>query len=159
MHAACDRARQWVSADVDDELSRFERVLLAAHTAACPSCREFHAATIAITTTLRTTPLERPERLIEIGRVRRRLRARVAPAVAAMAVVAVGLGSILASSELQSGSVGGSLGKRQSSSFAGVDAINQSMASGLGRASVKQQAPVVRTLQARLAGGPVLRER
>ena len=159
MHAACDRARQWVSADVDDELSRFERVLLAAHTASCPSCREFHAAAAAITTTLRTTPLERPERLIEIARVRRRIRARLAPAVAAMGVLAVGLGSMLASSELQSGSVGSSLSEGQSPSFVRVDAINRSMASGLGRASAQQQAPVVRTLQARLAGGPVLRER
>ena len=158
MHAACDRARQWVSADVDDELSRFERVLLAAHTAACPSCREFHAATIAITTTLRTTPLEQPERLIEIGRVRRRLRLRFAPAVAAMAVVAVGLGSMLASSELQSGPVGDSLAKRESSSVTGVDAINRSMASGIGRASAKPATVgPVRRLQ--VVGGPVFQER
>jgi predicted anti-sigma-YlaC factor YlaD len=157
MHAACDRARQWVSADVDGELSRFERVLLTAHTAACPSCREFHAATVAITTTLRSTPLERPERLIEIRRARRRIRARLAPAVAAMAVVAVGLGSLVASSELQSGSVGSSLGE-QNSSLARVDAINQSMASALERASA-QQAPVAVAPKPQLAGGPVLQER
>jgi predicted anti-sigma-YlaC factor YlaD len=159
MHAACDRARQWVSADVDDELSRFERVLLAAHTATCSSCREFHAAAIAITTTLRTTPLEQPERLIEIARVRRRLRLRFAPAVAAMAVMAVGLGSVLASSELQSGSVGSSLGgDRQSSSLAKVDAINRSMASGIGRAS-EQKVTVGPVRRLQVVGGPVLRER
>jgi predicted anti-sigma-YlaC factor YlaD len=158
MHAACDRARQWVSADVDGELSRFEGVLLAAHTAACPSCREFHAATLAITTTLRAEPLERPARQIEIRRVRRRLRARLAPAVAAMAVVAVGLGSVLASSDLQSGSVGSSLGKRQNSALARVDAINQSMVSALERASA-QQAPVALAPEPQQPGGPVLQER
>ena len=158
MHAACDRARQWVSADVDDELSRFERVLLAAHTAACPSCREFHAATVAITTTLRAEPLEQPTRRVEIRRVRRRLRARLAPAVAAMAVVAVGVGSILASSDVQSVSVGSSVGEPQSSTLARVDAINQSMASALERASA-QQATVTLAPEPQLAGGPVLQER
>jgi predicted anti-sigma-YlaC factor YlaD len=158
MHAACDRARQWVSADVDGELSRFEGVLLAAHTAACPSCREFHAATLAITTTLRTEPLERPARLIEIKRVRRRIRGRLAPAVAAMAVVAVGLGSLVASSDLQSGSVGSSLSGRQSSALARVDAINQSMASALERASA-QEATVAIAPKPQAAGGPVLQER
>jgi predicted anti-sigma-YlaC factor YlaD len=157
IHAACDRARQWASADVDGELSRFERVLLAAHTAACPSCREFHAATVEITNTLRTTPLEWPSRLIEIRRVRRRIRARLAPAVAAMAVVAVGLGSLVASSELQSGSVGSSLSGGQSSALSRVDAINQSMASALERASA-QQATVL-AQEAQQAGGPVLQER
>src|SRR5919108_5469365 len=95
MHAACERARHWISAEVDGELSRFERVLLDAHTAGCPAGREFHATTVAFTSALRAAPLERPERLIEIGRVRRRVRARLAPAVAALAVVPVGLGSIL----------------------------------------------------------------
>jgi predicted anti-sigma-YlaC factor YlaD len=152
MHAACDRARQYVSAEVDGELSVFERVLLRAHTAACSSCREFHAAALAITATLRAAPIEQPERPIEIGRMRRRVRVRFAPAVAAMAVVAVGLGSVLASSELQSGSVSGSLGERQSSPLASVDAINQSMASGIERA----QATVTSAEQPQQAGGPVL---
>jgi predicted anti-sigma-YlaC factor YlaD len=158
MHAACDRARQWVSSDVDGELSRFEGVLLAAHTATCPSCREFQAATLAITTTLRAEPLEQPARLIEIKRVRRRIRARLAPAVAAMAVVAVGLGSLVASSDLQSGSVGSSLSGPQSSALSRVDAINQSMASGLERASA-QQATVALAAKPQAAGGPVLQER
>ena len=158
MHAACDRARQWASADVDDELSRFERVLLGAHTAACPSCREFHAAAVAMTTTLRATPLERPTRLIEVRRARRRIRARLAPAVAAMAFVAVGLGSMLASSDVRSGSVGSSLGERPSSSLAGVDALNQSMASALERASAQQATGAVAP-QPQQAGGPVLQER
>ncbi len=93
MHAACDRARQWATAEVDGELSRFEIVLLRAHLDACPSCREFHAAVGGITETLRATPLQRLERAIEVKRLRWRVRSRLAPAAAAMAVAAVVLGS------------------------------------------------------------------
>ena len=92
---ACDRARQWATADLDGELSRFERVLLSAHLVDCPSCREFSTAIGGFTEMLRTAPLEQLERPIEIGRLRRRVGLRLAPAVAAMAVTVVGLGSIL----------------------------------------------------------------
>ena len=76
MHAACDRARQWATAEIDGELSRFEIVLLRAHLDACPSCREFHAAVGGITETLRATPLQRLERAIEVKRLRWRVRSR-----------------------------------------------------------------------------------
>ena len=102
MHAACDRAREWATAEIDGELSRFELVLLRAHLDACPSCREFHNAVGGITRTLRATPLERLERAIEVTRLRRRLRVRLAPAAAAMALAAVVLGSGVVSSELRS---------------------------------------------------------
>ena len=93
MHAACDRAREWATAEVDGELSRFELVLMRAHLDACSSCREFHTAIGGITRTLRATPLEHLERTIEVTRLRRRLRLRLAPAAAAMALAAVVLGS------------------------------------------------------------------
>jgi predicted anti-sigma-YlaC factor YlaD len=162
MHAACDRARGWATADVDGELSAFERVLLNAHLTDCASCREFHAAVEGFTDMLRAAPLERPARAIDIGRVGRRLRIplRVAPAVAAMAVTVVGLGSILASSDLRSSSVGGPIGAK--SEFAGLDTIN--LATAQARATMtRNTARPVRTLQARsarsLRGGPVIRER
>lgn len=157
MHAACERAREWVSADVDGELSRFERVLLSAHTAGCASCREFHDTTVAFTSVLRAAPLEHSERPIEVGRVRRRVRVRLAPAVAAMAVVAVGLGSMLASGELLSGSVSSvSLGaERQGSSFGAVDTINLATVSALER-NAAQPASSWRAPQ---PGGPVVQER
>src|SRR4249920_1731181 len=104
MHGNCDRARHWVSADVDGELSTFERVLLANHLAGCPACQEFRTSVSGLTRTLRTAPLERFNVAV-IGRVRRRAHLRVAPAVAAMAVAAVGLGSILASSDVRTRSV------------------------------------------------------
>jgi hypothetical protein len=38
---ACDRSRAWISLRLDDELSRFEHVLLGAHLALCSDCRKF----------------------------------------------------------------------------------------------------------------------
>src|SRR6476619_3682547 len=38
---ACDRSRAWISLRLDDELSRFEHVLLGAHLAMCRDCRRF----------------------------------------------------------------------------------------------------------------------
>src|SRR5215831_9945065 len=38
---ACDRSRAWISLRLDDELSKFEHVLLGAHLALCRDCRRF----------------------------------------------------------------------------------------------------------------------
>ena len=38
---ACDRSRAWISLRLDDELSKFEHVLLGAHMAMCRDCRRF----------------------------------------------------------------------------------------------------------------------
>ena len=163
MHAACDRARGWATADVDGELSSFERVLLSAHLDECTSCRGFHASVEAFTDLLRTAPPERLEHTIDIGRVRRHVRIsmRVAPAVAAMAVTIVGLGSVLASSDLRSRSVSDVAGRiGASSEFAGIDTMN--LATAEARAAETPAGPV-RTLQSRTArslrGGPVIRDR
>jgi predicted anti-sigma-YlaC factor YlaD len=104
VHGHCERSRQWASASVDGELSTFERALLADHLEHCASCREFSLVISDLTTALRAAPRERIEGL-SIGRVRRHVRLRLAPAAAAMAVAAVGLGSVLASVEIKGGSV------------------------------------------------------
>lgn len=162
MHAACDRARQWATADVDGELSRFEIVLLRAHLDACASCREFHAAVGGITKTLRATPLERLERAIEVKRLRWRVRARLAPAAAAMAVAAVVLGSGVVSSDLRSGSVGDA-----GPTVDGVARLSSSETMNLSKLQALTQPETgsdgLRTLAVRstgsLRGGPVVRER
>ena len=163
MHAACDRAREWATAEVDGELSRFELVLLRAHLDACPSCREFHTAIGGITRTLRAAPLERLERAIEVTRLRRRLRVRLAPAAAAMALAAVVLGSGLVSSELRSS---GSVQDAASSldgvagRLASVDTMNLSMNEALTTKSASGTSDrTVRRLQGSLRGGPVIGER
>jgi predicted anti-sigma-YlaC factor YlaD len=100
VHGKCDRARQWASLELDGELSSFERALLANHVAGCPSCKAFRAEIGGLTTALRAAPYE-PFGGIVLGRIRRRVGMRLAPAVAAMAVAAVGLGSLLASSSFR----------------------------------------------------------
>ena len=163
MHAACDRAREWATAEVDGELSRFELVLLRAHLDACPSCREFHTAVGGITRTLRATPLERLERAIEVTRLRRRLRVRLAPAAAAMALAAVVLGSGVVSSELRSsGSVQDAASSLDgvSGGLASVDTMNLSMNEALTTKSASGTSDrTVRRLQGSLQGGPVIGER
>src|SRR5262245_65397583 len=104
MNGDCERARQWASIELDGELSTFERVLLRAHLAHCPPCREFRTDTNGLTHALRMAPLEQLDHPVEISRVRRRgLRLRLAPAAAAMAVALVGLGRMLDDSDVRSG--------------------------------------------------------
>lgn len=91
----CERAAEWISLDLDGELSEFERTLLGAHVAECPDCEAFRADVTAATHELRAAALEEPERAPYVPRRRRRTPVRLAPAAAAVAVVAVGLGSVL----------------------------------------------------------------
>ena len=103
----CERARQWVSAELDGRLSEFEQALLDGHLSGCPECSGFRASTTRFTQQLRAAPLERLTEPYAISRARRRFSFRFAPAVAALAVTAVGLGSILASSVVRPGSAVG----------------------------------------------------
>ena len=161
IHGACDRARQWATADLDGELSRFERVLLSAHLADCPSCREFTTAIGGFTEMLRTAPPEHLERTIEIGRLRRRIGLRLAPAVAAMAVTVVGLGSILASSDLRTRAVGDANGSVDSvsSHLASLDTMNLSTAGALASASNAVPVRLTSPGHSSVHGGPVIRKR
>ena len=159
VHADCDRVREWASADLDAELSTFERALLEGHLSSCPSCREFRAGITGITRALRAAPHERLERPVEIARRRRRVSLRLAPAAAAMAIAAVGLGSILASSQFRSGSVGSA--PFQSEAAAAVptpDAINLRIVQVLRRSPVTKSA-VAAKADSSLRGGPVVLER
>jgi anti-sigma factor RsiW len=99
MQGHCDRAREWVSAGLDGELSTFERALLSDHLERCASCGEFSRDLNGFTKALRAAPRE-PFEGVVIGRVRRHVHLRLAPAAAAMAIAAVGLGSLVASTQL-----------------------------------------------------------
>ena len=55
---SCERARSWVSLDLDDELSELEGAMLRAHTSRCVPCAQFQTEAVAITHKLRLTPLE-----------------------------------------------------------------------------------------------------
>jgi predicted anti-sigma-YlaC factor YlaD len=159
VHADCERARQWASADVDGELSPFEQVVLEGHLADCPSCREFRAGVSGLAQALRVAPNERLERRVEVARRRRRVGLRLAPAAAAMAIAAVGLGSILASSQFRSGSVGtASLQSEAASASAAPDTLDLRTAEVLQRAAAMRARLEPRAPNS-LRGGPVVRER
>ena len=94
----CDRARQWLSLDVDGELSEFERALLDAHLARCEDCRSFADDTHEFTALLRAAPLEALTHPVALPSRRSRLVRPLRVAAAAAAVVAVtGLAAIVGS--------------------------------------------------------------
>jgi ferric-dicitrate binding protein FerR (iron transport regulator) len=97
---SCERARNWVSLDLDDELSELENAMLRAHTARCAPCAAFQADAAAMTSCLRLAPLE-PMPAPVVLPTRRRSVSRIAQvgAAAAVAVVAAGLGTMLSSPE------------------------------------------------------------
>jgi len=156
MSPDCERARQWTSLDVDGELSTFEGVLLHAHLADCADCREFRAGVTCTASALRTAPLE-PFIVTVPGRVRRRVTRSLAPAVAALAVVSVGLGSIVASSNLGSG-----LAHRNAPPAAALDVVGATYdavnAQAL-KAVQRVPTPDPKGSVARAGGGPYVLER
>ena len=158
MNGDCERARQWASIELDGELSTFERVLLRAHLAHCPPCREFRTDTNGLTHALRAAPLEQLDQPIEIGRIRRGLRLRLAPAAAAMAVAVVGVGSILATSAVRSSSVGShDRSHGVTAELAGLETMNLRTSAALEHLNAFQQMRVSAATRS-LRGGPVLQD-
>jgi anti-sigma factor RsiW len=94
----CERIREWISLELDDELSRIERALVERHVAACADCAAFAVRVDAFTSALRAAPLERLDQPIALP-VRRRLQVRSVQvaAAAAVAVGAVGIASLSSS--------------------------------------------------------------
>ncbi len=158
MNGDCERARQWTSIELDGELSTFERVLLRAHLAHCPPCREFRTDTNGLTHALRAAPLEQLDQPIVIGRMRRRLRLRLAPAAAAMAVAFVGLGSILATSAVRSVGTSHDRTPAVTAELAGLETMNLRTSAALEHLNAFQQIRVQAATRS-LRGGPVLQDR
>jgi predicted anti-sigma-YlaC factor YlaD len=148
----CERARQWASVDLDGELSSFERALLADHLGRCPDCRDFSATVAGFTGELRAAPHE-PFEGITIGRMRRRVRLRLAPIAVAAAVVAIGFGSILASVQLKGTAVGSVRPLPRTPAVAGPDTFNLRTLSALERERVTLSSP-----QQAVHGGHVVLE-
>jgi predicted anti-sigma-YlaC factor YlaD len=96
----CDRATQWISLDLDGELSQLEHAALARHLSDCARCRSVSAEVSAFTGMLREAPLLQLEREIASAaprraRVRAVRRVAVSLAFAGVAVVAVFGGLVL----------------------------------------------------------------
>jgi predicted anti-sigma-YlaC factor YlaD len=99
----CERAQEWVSLELDGELSQLEGALLAVHLRRCGACAVRAAEMGAVAGALRDAPLERPTRPLVPAEARERrprpLAVRLAVA-ATLAALAAGLGVV-------AGSVGG----------------------------------------------------
>jgi predicted anti-sigma-YlaC factor YlaD len=158
--AKCDRARQWASLELDGELSNFERALLENHLAGCSSCAAFRGEIGGLTTALRAAPSE-PYRGVVLGHIRRRVHLRLAPAAAAMAVAAVGLGSILASSTFQASSVGHLAQSADVSPDTAVaaDTMNLATSKALQAQRARARARIAPRGPRSLRGGPVISKR
>lgn len=92
----CDRAREWVSLRLDDEISELEDALLEAHLHRCGACREYEATVRGAVLALRARPLERmDEPIVVAGRRRTMPRPAAVARVAAVVAAAVGLTTVL----------------------------------------------------------------
>ena len=94
----CDRAREWASLRLDDELSLLEEELLARHLELCEECRAFESDVRWASDVIRLTPQERPaQRLTMPAAPKPRVTARRVTAIAATAALALGalMGAVL----------------------------------------------------------------
>jgi Putative zinc-finger len=66
MGGACERAREWASLRLDDELSVLEEEILERHLDFCEACRRFEEGMRLSTAQIRSTPLEAPSRPLEV---------------------------------------------------------------------------------------------
>jgi predicted anti-sigma-YlaC factor YlaD len=88
---ACERASQWLSLDLDGELSEVEQAGLTRHLERCERCRLRSAELAGMTALLRSAPLVDPTRPVVLPAPRRqraRLASRIGLAVAVGAMVA-----------------------------------------------------------------------
>ena len=101
----CERARQWVSLALDGELSELEHALLDAHVGQCEDCRAFQEETASSTHLLRTAGLAELRAPIALPRRVRRTPVRTVQVgiAAAVAVAAIGLGSVVSSTRAPRG--------------------------------------------------------
>jgi hypothetical protein len=96
MGGACDRAREWASLRLDDELSVLEEEILERHLDVCDACRRFEEGMRVSTVRIRTTPLEMPARQMPVPS-RRGLVTRQRKWTAMVAAAALALGALVGS--------------------------------------------------------------
>jgi hypothetical protein len=95
--SACERAREWSSLRIDDELSVLEEELLERHLDGCEACGSFEEVVRASATAMRTAPAERPSRRIRIPSRRAARFSVERRRTAVVAAAALALGALLGS--------------------------------------------------------------
>jgi anti-sigma factor RsiW len=98
MGGACERAREWASLRLDDELSVLEEEILERHLDFCDACRRFEEGMRLSTARIRSTPLETPTRRVPVPTrtgVGTQYRKRTALVAAAALAVGALVGSLV----------------------------------------------------------------
>jgi hypothetical protein len=92
--ASCERTAQFVSLDLDGELSAYGRAMLKRHVQRCEICAEYAGTVAGLTELVRAEPLEEFRLPITLSGPRRRVSpiVRNIAAIAAVATVGVWLG-------------------------------------------------------------------
>ena len=92
----CDRAREWASLRLDDELSALEEELLERHLGVCPECSGFEQRIRVAAHALRSAPAEAPAGRVTVPRreAAPRFRRR---SLALIAAAALALGALVGS--------------------------------------------------------------
>ena len=89
----CRRCREWVSLELDVQLSQFEQTLVRRHLERCASCADFAADVRGATSLLRSADVQSPPAPVDVRLPRRASqfvgRTGMAAVAAAAAVVAV----------------------------------------------------------------------
>ena len=93
----CERAREWASLRLDDELSEFEGALLDAHLRRCADCASYVLESGAVTAAIRGSELELLPRPVAMPLRHRRgyagLVLQAGAAAAAIVALTIGLGT------------------------------------------------------------------
>lgn len=98
MGGACERAREWASLRLDDELSVLEEEILERHLDVCDACRRFEEGMRLSTARIRSTPLETPTRRVPVparSGVVTQYRKRTALVAAAALAIGALVGSLV----------------------------------------------------------------
>jgi hypothetical protein len=98
MGGACERAREWASLRLDDELSVLEEEILERHLEFCDACRWFEEGMRLSTARIRSTPLETPARRVPVparSGVVTQYRKRTALVAAAALAIGALVGSLV----------------------------------------------------------------
>lgn len=96
MMGACERAREWASLRLDDELSVLEEEILERHLDHCDACRWFEEGMRLSTARIRSTPFESPSRPIPVP-TRRGVVTPYRKRTALVAAAALALGALIGS--------------------------------------------------------------
>lgn len=95
---ACERATQWISLELDGELSRLEQAALARHLRRCESCRDTSTEIGWFTMLLRDAPPIEPFRAIVVPTptwAKRRARATIRGGALALVAAIAGVFAVL----------------------------------------------------------------